>query len=274
MKFRRHSPTATDSAEIPAIEVEDLTLAYREVPVLWDVDLSIPQGVLAAIVGPNGAGKSTLLKAILGLARPAAGTLKVLGKPLSEQVHKVAYVPQRSSVDWDFPATVLDAVLMGRYGAMGWFRRPSRSDRQKALDALEQVNMAEFASRHISQLSGGQQQRVFLARALVQESAVYLMDEPFQGVDASTEAEILTLLKSLRNSGKSIIVVHHDLQTVSDVFDWVVLLNVRVVASGPIDEAFTPSNIQTTYRQRTPLSTLFAAASRDSDSPQDPAQGA
>jgi manganese/zinc/iron transport system ATP- binding protein len=203
-----------------------------------------------AIVGPNGAGKTTLIKAILGLIRPAAGQVLIHGRPYTQQRQMVGYVPQRGSVDWDFPTTVLDVVMMGRYGALGWLRRPGRQDRARALEALEKVGMHTFADRQISQLSGGQQQRVFLARALVQDAQLYFMDEPFQGVDATTERAIVTLLQSLRADGKTVVVVHHDLQTVPEYFDWVTLLNVRRIASGPVAEAFTEHNLRLAYGGR------------------------
>jgi manganese/zinc/iron transport system ATP- binding protein len=236
-----------------AIEVNDLTVAYREKPVLWDVDLQVPQGVLMAIVGPNGAGKSTLIKAALGLVRAAAGQVLVHGKPYAEQRKLVAYVPQRGSVDWDFPTSVLDVVMMGCYGALGWLRRPGRKQREAAMAALAQVGMQDFAERQISQLSGGQQQRVFLARALVQDARLYLMDEPFQGVDAKTERAIVTVLQQLREEGKTVVVVHHDLETVQEYFDQVLLLNVRRIASGPVDDVFTEENLRLTYGGRVPF---------------------
>ncbi len=235
------SPTA------PAIEVHDLTVAYRDTAVLWDIDLTVPPGVLMAVVGPNGAGKTTLVKSILGLLRPVSGEVLVDGKPYSPRDQSVAYVPQRGTVDWDFPTTALDVVMMGTYGKLGWFRRPGRSERAAAADALAHVGMADFAGRQISQLSGGQQQRVFLARALVQDAPVYLMDEPFQGVDAVTEKAIVEILRELRTRGRTVLVVHHDLQTVPEYFDWVTLLNVRVIASGPVQETFTPDNLRRTY---------------------------
>ena len=243
----------SEAAPAAAIEVNDLTVAYRERPVLWDVDLSVPAGVLLAIVGPNGAGKTTLIKAVLGLLKPAAGQVLIHGRPYREQRQLVAYVPQRGSVDWDFPTSVLDVVTMGRYGALGWFRRPGRREREAALAALEQVGLADLAHRQISQLSGGQQQRVFLARALVQDARVYLMDEPFQGVDAKTERAIVTVLQSLRAAGDTVVVVHHALQTVPEYFDWVTLLNVRDIAAGPVGDVFTESNLRTTYGGRVPF---------------------
>jgi manganese/zinc/iron transport system ATP- binding protein len=233
-----------------AIEVTDLTVAYHEKPVLWDVDLDVPPGVLMAIVGPNGAGKTTMLKSILGLIKPAAGQVLIYGKPYDEQRKLVGYVPQRGSVDWDFPTSVLDVVTMGTYGSLGWIRRPGRSEREKALYALKQVDMESFAQRQISQLSGGQQQRVFLARALVQDAQIYFMDEPFQGVDATTERAIVSLLQTLRAAGKTVVVVHHDLQTVPEYFDWVTLINVRRIASGPVKEVFTEKNLRLTYGGR------------------------
>ena len=236
--------------ETKAIEVTDLTVAYQDKPVLWDVDLDVPPGVLLSIVGPNGAGKTTLIKAILGLVRPAAGNVLIYNKPYEAQRRIVGYVPQRGTVDWDFPTNVLDVVMMGRYGALGWIRRPRKQERELAMNALEKVGMEAYATRQISQLSGGQQQRVFLARALVQDSTVYLMDEPFQGVDATTERAIVDLLQELRANGKTVVVVHHDLQTVTDYFDWVMLLNIRRIASGPVEETFTPENLRQTYGGR------------------------
>lgn len=233
-----------------AIEVTDLTVAYHETPVLWDIDLDVPPGVLLAIVGPNGAGKTTLIKAILGLVRPAAGNVLIYNKPYTAQRKIVGYVPQRGTVDWDFPTNVLDVVMMGRYGALGWIRRPRIQDRELAMHALEKVGMETYTNRQISQLSGGQQQRVFLARALVQDATVYLMDEPFQGVDATTERAIVALLQELRENGKTVVVVHHDLQTVTDYFDWVTLLNIRRIASGPVNETFTSDNLRETYGGR------------------------
>lgn len=233
-----------------AVEVADLTVAYQEKPVLWDVDLDVPQGVLMAIVGPNGAGKTTMLKAILGLLTPAAGHVSIFGKSYKEQRSLVGYVPQRGSVDWDFPTSVLDVVMMGNYGKLGWVRRPGAADRRAAEQALEKVGMADYANRQISQLSGGQQQRTFLARALMQDAQVYFMDEPFQGVDATTERAIVDILKDLRAEGKTVLAVHHDLQTVPEYFDWVMLLNVRRIASGPVSEVFTDENLRAAYGGR------------------------
>jgi manganese/zinc/iron transport system ATP- binding protein len=236
-----------------AVEANDLTVAYRERPVLWDIDLAVPPGVLMAMVGPNGAGKTTLLKALLDLVPATAGQVTIFGKPYHQQRRLVAYVPQRGSVDWDFPTQVLDVVLMGRYGALGWVRRPGRADRERAWEALRKAAMEDFAGRQIDQLSGGQQQRVFLARALVQNAEIYLMDEPFQGVDATTERSIIKLLQELRSAGKTVLVVHHDLQTVPEYFDWVTLLNVRRIGSGPVAEVFTEENLRRAYGGRVPF---------------------
>ena len=230
------------------IQVEDMTVAYHTKPVLWDVDLNIPKGILMAIVGPNGAGKSTLIKAMLDLIEPISGNVLFNGGSYKSQRKHIGYVPQSESVDWDFPANALDVVMMGRYGKLGWLKRPKAKDREMAMEALEKLGMKEFADRQISQLSGGQQQRVFLARALVQEADIYFMDEPLKGVDAKTEGAIIELLKELRDKGKTLIVVHHDLQTVEEYFDWVVLLNTQIIASGPVEDAFTDENITKTYR--------------------------
>jgi len=230
-----------------ALEINDLTVAYKFKPVLWDIDLEVPEGVMMAIVGPNGAGKSTLIKAVLDIVKPIAGIVSLLGKPYRDVRSKVGYVPQKGSVDWDFPTTVRDVVLMGTYGQLGWVRRPGSVQKKEAEKAIEKVGLSDFSERQISQLSGGQQQRVFLARALVQDANVYFMDEPFQGVDATTEKAIINILKELRQKGKTVIVVHHDLQTVTDYFNWVTLLNVKKIASGPTDECFTPQNLELTY---------------------------
>ena len=201
-------------------------------------------------MGPNGAGKTTLIKAILGLVRPAAGNVVIYGRPYQEQRQLVGYVPQRGSVDWDFPTNVQDVVMMGRYGTLGWIKRPGAAEKAAAVEALDKVGMRDYAERQISQLSGGQQQRVFLARALAQDAQIYFMDEPFQGVDATTERAIVSLLQSLRAAGKTVIVVHHDLQTVPEYFDWVTMLNVRKIASGPVVEVFTEHNLRLTYGGR------------------------
>lgn len=233
-----------------AIEVTDLTVAYGEKPVLWDVDFYAPKGQLLAIVGPNGAGKSTLIKAILGIVKPSAGRVQVLGLPFDPSLGQIAYVPQRGSVDWDFPTTVLDVVMMGRYGQLGWFKRPGRDEKRIAMESLEKVGMIDFLNRQISQLSGGQQQRVFIARAFAQDAPIYVMDEPFAGVDAATERSLVALLQELRDKGKTVVCVHHDLQTLKEYFDYVMLLNVRSVALGPVDEVLTNDNLRRAYGGR------------------------
>jgi manganese/zinc/iron transport system ATP- binding protein len=237
------------------IEVHDLTVVYHHRPVLWDIDIEFPEGRLISIVGPNGAGKSTLIKAIMGLVPLASGYVRIFGKPAAQGRASVAYVPQRGSVDWDFPTTAMDVVLMGRYGTLPLFGRPRKRDRQIAAESLDKVGMLEYGNRQISQLSGGQQQRVFLARALAQQTRVYLMDEPFAGVDAATEHAIVVLLRDLREQGSTLIVVHHDLQSVPDYFDTVLLLNLRAVAFGSVSEVFTSENLQKTYGGRLHLLT-------------------
>ncbi len=244
------SSSKSSNGSPPALEIHDMTVAYHRKPVLWDVDLVVPEGKLVGIVGPNGAGKTTLIKAALGLLPLASGKVEIYGRPYWEQRAMVGYVPQRESVDWDFPVTVRDVVLMGTYGRLGWFRRPGRAENVIAARCLAEVGMSDFANRQIRQLSGGQQQRVFLARALAQEARVYFMDEPFSGVDAATEAAIISLLQSLRAAGKTVFVVHHDLQTVRSYFDYVILLNLRLVACGPTDTTFTTQNLHETYGGR------------------------
>jgi manganese/zinc/iron transport system ATP- binding protein len=234
----------------PALEIHDMTVAYHRKPVLWDIDLVVPEGKLVGIVGPNGAGKTTLIKAALGLVPLASGKVEIYGQPYRKQRHLVGYVPQRESVDWDFPITVLDVVVMGTYGSLGWIRRPGKAQRDLARHCLEQVGMSEYASRQIRQLSGGQQQRVFLARALAQSAQIYFMDEPFAGVDAATERAIVKLLQTLRSEDRTVLVVHHDLQTVREYFDYVILLNMRLVACGPTETSFTKQNLQRTYGGR------------------------
>ncbi len=244
--------------QVPPVEIHDMTVAYHRKPVLWDIDIELPEGRLIAVVGPNGAGKTTLIKAILGLVPLASGKVELYGKPFHRQRHLVGYIPQRESVDWDFPVTAFDVVLMGTYGRLGWFRRPGAAEREIAMESLESVGMTRFANRQIRQLSGGQQQRVFLARALAQDAQIYFMDEPFAGVDAATEQATVTLLQQLRSAGKTLLVVHHDLQTVREYFDHVVLLNMRLVAAGPVETTFTDENLQATYGGR--LTVLAEAA--------------
>lgn len=242
-----------EHSDLHPLAIHDMTIAYNRKPVLWDVDLDIPEGTMVGIVGPNGAGKSTLIKAVLDLVPRASGEVMIYGKPYREQVRRVAYVPQRESVDWDFPVDALDVVAMGLYGKIGWCRPVLPRHRAKAREALARVGLADFAHRQISQLSGGQQQRVFLARALAQEADVYFMDEPFAGVDAATEKVIVDILRNLRLTGKTVLAVHHDLQTVPDYFDHLIMLNMRVVAAGPTSEVFTRENLHKTYGGRLTL---------------------
>ncbi|HUQ68947.1 MAG TPA: metal ABC transporter ATP-binding protein [Planctomycetaceae bacterium] len=241
------------NAEFSPVSVRDMTVAYQRQPVLWNVDYAAKPGTLVAIVGPNGAGKSTLIKALLELVPRASGDIAFFGQPYRNVRQRVAYVPQRTSVDWDFPVTAWDVVTMGLYGRLGWLRPVTRAARRQSLEALEQVGLAEYAQRQISQLSGGQQQRVFLARALVQNADLYLMDEPFAGVDAATERTIVGLLRTLREAGKTALVVHHDLQSVREYFTDVLLLNARIIAAGPVAEVFTDENLRRTYRGTLPL---------------------
>ena len=235
---------------VPPLEIHDLTVAYHHKPVLWGIDLEVPPGKLIGIVGPNGAGKTTLIKAILGLVPISSGWVKVFGQSVKKSLRRIGYMPQRESVDWDFPVCVMDVVLMGRYGRLGLMKRPTREDRDVARDCLDKVHMLPFANRQISNLSGGQQQRVFLARALAQESDLYFMDEPFSGVDAATESAIITLLRELRTKGKTVLVVHHDLPTAREYFDMLILLNMRLTAFGPTNEVFRPDLLQKTYGGR------------------------
>lgn len=231
----------------PILELHNLTVVYDQKPALWNVDYTLPAEQLIGIVGPNGSGKSTMLKAIMDLVETSSGYVKVFGQNLNDIRKRIAYVPQRSSVDWDFPINVFDAVLMGRYPQRKWYQRTTQQDRDMAMEAIARVQLEPFVKRQISQLSGGQQQRVFIARALAQQADLYLLDEPFAGVDAATENAIMELLKEMRSQGKTIIVVHHDLQSVQDYFDWLILINTRLIASGPTDEVFTQSLLEKTY---------------------------
>lgn len=245
-------PVALSPEEIP-LSVYDLTVAYHRKPVIWDVGFEIPPGKLVGIVGPNGAGKSTLIKAIMGLIPKASGRVQIFGKPYQKNRHRVGYVPQRESVDWDFPVNALDVVTMGLYKEIGWCLPVRKKHRARAMEALERVGIADYAHRQISQLSGGQQQRTFLARALVQNADLYLMDEPFAAVDAATEKAIVQILQDMKQEGKTALVIHHDLQTVPDYFDYVILLNMRVIDHGLTAEVFTPENLQKTYGGRLTL---------------------
>jgi manganese/zinc/iron transport system ATP- binding protein len=232
---------------IPAIELHSLTVSYDNKPALWNTDYTLPEGVLAGIIGPNGSGKSTMLKSIMGLVQPASGYVKIFGQPLDAVRQRVAYVPQRSSVDWDFPVTVLDVVLMGRYRPGNLFRRSSAHDREIAMECIRKVQLEPFLHRQIARLSGGQQQRVFIARALAQQADLYLLDEPFAGVDAATEAAIMDLLREMRDQGRTVVVVHHDLQSVAEYFEWLVMVNTRLVAAGTTADVFTAEKLQQTY---------------------------
>lgn len=243
---------ASHSSAFPVC-VHGVTVAYDRKPVLWDVDVDIEEGKITGIVGPNGAGKTTLIKAALDLVPRTSGSISIYGAPYSTQRHLVSYVPQRESVDWEFPVSALDVVCMGRYGLIGWCRLPKKSDYEAAMNCLEKVGMADYAKRQISQLSGGQQQRVFLARSLAQEAKIFFLDEPFSGVDAATERAIITLLNEMRAEGKTILVVHHDLQTVRTYFDNLLMLNMRLVAAGPTAEVFTEENLKRTYGGRLTL---------------------
>ncbi len=257
----RSVATPAEGDEVP-LSVSDLTVAWHRKPVIWDVCFDIPRGSLVGIVGPNGAGKSTLIKAVMDLVPRVSGRVEVFGKSYRESRDRVGYVPQRESVDWDFPVSALDVVAMGLYHKIGWFRPVSRAHRQTAMNALEKVGIAELAHRQISQLSGGQQQRTFLARALVQDADLYLMDEPFAAVDASTEQAIVAILREMKDRGKTSIVIHHDLQTVPEYFDYVILINMRIVVHGPVQEVFTSENLQKTYGGRLTLLDQVSEAMR------------
>jgi manganese/zinc/iron transport system ATP- binding protein len=247
-----NSSVAGSDPSVP-LSVYDLTVAYHRKPVIWDIGFDLPPGQLVGVVGPNGAGKSTLLKAIMDLIPRASGRVRVFGEPYRKNRHRVGYVPQRESVDWQFPVNALDVVTMGLYDEIGWCFPVRKKHRQQALRALERVGIAELAARQISQLSGGQQQRTFLARALVQDADLYLMDEPFAAVDAATERAIVDILRELKARKKTAVVIHHDLQTVPEYFDYVVLLNMRIVAHGPVEETFSSENLQKTYGGRLTL---------------------
>lgn len=257
---RPNQQTPVQANVKPVLDVHDLTVAYREKPVLWHVDFEIQGPSLVGIVGPNGAGKSTLIKAILGLLPVSSGTVEVFGKPLNQQRLRVGYVPQRESVDWDFPIKVLDVVMMGTYGRLGWFRRPGQKQHKLAMDCLGRMGLEGLQNRQIGQLSGGQQQRVFLARALAQQADLYFMDEPMAGVDAATEQAIFRVLGDLRNQGATVIVVHHDLRSVPDHFDQVLMINQRLVAFGPTSEVFTHETLQKTYGGRLAILDQLAVA--------------
>ncbi len=249
----------------PVIEVHDLTVSYDQSPVLWNVDLSLPSGKLIGILGPNGAGKSTLIKAIMGLVKPTSGYVKIFDKTLQDVRSRISYVPQRESVDWNFPASVLDVVMMGTYGKLGLFKRPGKKEKEIALGCLDQVGMMSFVNRQISELSGGQQQRVFIARALAQEADLYLMDEPFAGVDMATETAIFQLLKDMTSKGKTIVVVHHDIHSAMNYFDWIIMLNLHLVGSGPTELVMTEELLRKTYGGKLNLLTKVTELIRQKD---------
>jgi manganese/zinc/iron transport system ATP- binding protein len=234
-------------AASPAVEFHDVTVAYGRRPVLWNIDLAIQAPGLFGILGPNGAGKSTLLKAALGLVPLAGGRITLFGRPLAEVRRRIGYVPQRETVDWDFPVNVMDVVLMGTYAGLGWFRRPGAAERERARAALERVGLADLADRQIGRLSGGQQQRVFLARALAQNADLYFLDEPMAGVDARSQERIFRVLDDLRREGRLVVVVHHDLRSAADWFDGAALVDMRLVAAGPVAAVLTPENLRRTY---------------------------
>lgn len=237
----------------PVWIAQELYVNYEKLPVLWDISFAIPKGVIVGILGPNGAGKSTLFKAALGFVKPISGKVEFLHQPLAKVRHKIAYVPQRQSIDWDFPITALQVVLMGRYGRLGWFGRLRKADREAAMHALATLGMAHLADRQISELSGGQQQRLFFARALLQDPDIFLFDEPFAGIDATTELEIMALLKKQKEEGKTIFIVHHELSTVESYFDWLILLNTRLIASGPTREVFLPRYLSKAFGRMPPM---------------------
>lgn len=236
-----------EQIKAPVVEVHDLTVSYHQNPVLWNIDLSLPAGALVGILGPNGAGKSTLIKAIMGLLDYNSGYVKLFDQELDKVRKRISYVPQRESVDWDFPASALDVVLMGTYHKLGLFRRPGKKEKALAMACLEKVKMTAFADRQISELSGGQQQRVFIARSLAQDADIYFMDEPFSGVDISTEKAIVALLKEMTAAGQTVVVVHHDIYSASEYFDWIILLNMHLIASGPTERVLTDELLQKTY---------------------------
>lgn len=249
----------------PILEIHDLTVSYDQSPVLWNVDLSLPSGKLIGILGPNGAGKSTLIKAIMGLVPLTGGYVKLFDRELNDVRRRISYVPQRESVDWNFPASVLDVVMMGTYGKLGLFRRPGKKERETAMRCLEKVGMQAFSKRQISELSGGQQQRVFIARALAQEADLYLMDEPFAGVDMATETAIFNLLLEMTKEGKTVIVVHHDIHSAVNYFDWIIMLNLHLVASGPKSEVVTEDLLRKTYGGKLNLLTKVTDIIRQKD---------
>lgn len=236
-----------DYDSLPALQVNQLSVNYDKTPVLWDITLTVPSGKLVGIIGPNGAGKSTFLKAALGIVQTMSGKMLFFGKSLKEMRKNIAYVPQRQSVDWDFPITVRELVLMGRYGKLGLLRWPREADLLAADQYLDMVGMLSFSDRQINQLSGGQQQRIFIARALLQDADIYLMDEPFAGIDLASEAIIMSILKKLQQKGKTVFVVHHDLNSVESYYDWLIILNMRLIACGQVADVFNTETLSAAY---------------------------
>jgi manganese/zinc/iron transport system ATP- binding protein len=241
-QHKMHSKT-----DLPALQVHQLTVNYDKTPVLWDVSLKVPKGKIVGIIGPNGAGKSTFIKTALGLVKPISGKVEFFGSSLHEFKRRIAYIPQRESVDWDFPITLYDLVLMGRYGLLGVLHWPRKTDKAVVDHYIERVGLSAYVNRQISQLSGGQQQRAFIARALVQDADIYFMDEPFAGVDMATESTIMKILNELKNNGKTVFVVHHDLNSIENYFDWVIMLNMRLIACGSVAEVFNSDTLNMAY---------------------------
>ncbi len=232
------------------IDIQNLTISYHKKPAVRGVELQIPSGKIVGIIGPNGAGKSTLLKGILGLIPKDNGLVQINGQPVENNLKKISYIPQKESFDWDFPVVVYDVVLMGRYPHISLFGRPGKNDHKKVIEALKKVDMLEYKDRQIRYLSGGQQQRIFLARSLAQGADILLLDEPFVGVDAATERAIFQLMRNLKARGNTILVVHHDLAKVREYFDYLVMINQRLVAFGPTEDVFVPEYLDKTYGGR------------------------
>lgn len=248
-----------------AIDVNHLTVSYGPVPALLDISVAIPTGQLVGVIGPNGSGKSTFIKSILGFIKPDVGHVEVFGEDVSQAKDRIAYVPQRGAVDWDFPITVREVAAMGRYGKRRWWRDLNREDYRFAEDALAKVRMTEFANRQIGQLSGGQQQRVFMARALAQNAEVLLLDEPFAGVDAATERAILDVLQETKSAGKTVVVVHHDLATAAEYFDLLILLKQRMFAFGPPKNVLNPQLLCDVYEGNLKVFAELAVGSREEE---------
>ncbi len=240
---------------VSALTIKDVQVSYHGRSAIEAIDLTLEQGKVLGIIGPNGAGKSTLLKAILNLVSIDKGTIEIFGQNLKENRKRIAYVPQRNQYDWDFPIHVLDAVLIGTYPILGIFKRPKKKDKEWAYECLKKVGMEEFAHRQIGELSGGQQQRVFLARALAQKADIFFLDEPFVGIDVSSEEMIVKLLKKLRNQGKTVVVVHHDLSKANEYFDELLLLNKQVIEFGSPQHVLRPEIMRQAYESE--LSFLY-----------------